>query len=189
MSLADPIAVVAKLTVVLDELGIRYMIGGSLASSLYGIPRATQDVDVVADVTESHVGPLADRLSPYFYFDAGAAKDAVRRRSSFNIIDKEEIFKIDVFVMGVDDISGEEMERRSMRQVADAPGREIWVCSPEDIVAHKLHWYKLGDGVSDRQWNDARNVIRVQGKRLDLGYLRRVCAARGVLDLLEKALA
>jgi len=187
MTLADPIRVVTKVTKVLQDLGIRYLVGGSLASSLHGIPRATQDVDIVADLTENQIEEIAALLSQTFYIDIEMARDAVKRRSSFNIIDKEYFFKIDIFVQGPDDISAIEMERRVIYQVADSNDQSIYVCSPEDIIAHKLYWYKLGNGVSERQWNDAVNVIKVQKERLDIDYLKRTCRARGVSELLEKA--
>jgi hypothetical protein len=187
MTLADPIKVVTKVTKVLQDLGIRYLVGGSLASSLHGIPRATQDVDIVADLAENQIEEIAALLSQSFYIDIEMARDAVKRRSSFNIIDKEYFFKIDIFVQGPDDISAIEMERRVIYQVADSNDQSIYVCSPEDIIAHKLYWYKLGNGVSERQWNDAVNVIKVQKERLDIDYLKRTCRARGVLELLEKA--
>jgi hypothetical protein len=125
MSLSDPLRVTRKLVSVLDDLGIPYLVGGSLASSLYGVPRATQDVDVVVDEVD------CERLTRL-----------------------AEVLKEDFFV---------------------------------DIV-HKLYWYKLGDGVSERQWNDAHNVIKVQSKALDMSYLHRVAQMRGVEDLLKNAL-
>jgi hypothetical protein len=60
---------------------------------------------------------------------------------------------------------------------------------PEDIIAHKLYWYKLGDEISDRQWNDALNVLKIQQNQIDFGYLEKMCSARGVLSLLKKMLA
>ena len=60
--LSEPVLVVAKLARVFDVLGIRYVVGGSVASSIYGIPRATQDVDLVADVRLSHVDAITSAL-------------------------------------------------------------------------------------------------------------------------------
>ncbi|MBN2035443.1 MAG: hypothetical protein JW768_01755 [Chitinispirillaceae bacterium] len=188
MTSADPIVIVAKLARVLESHSIPYVVGGSLASSLHGIPRATQDVDVVVDLKEHQVDPVAEALDNDFFFDREMARDAIRRRSSFNIIDKEEFFKIDLFIQKNDEVSEEELSRRKLHAIADVQGQSIYLCSPEDIIAHKLYWYKLGDGVSERQWSDALNVIKVQNQRLDIDYLTRVCAARGVSDLLRKAL-
>ncbi len=188
MPLADPLLIVRKVTAVFQELKIPYLVGGSLASSLHGIPRATQDADIVADLATADMEKIVTLLSPDFYIDKEAAERAVRERSSFNIIDKEEIFKVDIFVKGIDELSSLEMERRISFKLDDADEQPIFVCSPEDIIAHKLYWYKLGEGVSERQWNDAINVIKVQRNTLDYGYLRQACKARGVLGLLEKAL-
>lgn len=52
----------------------------------------------------------------------------------------------------------------------------------------KLEWYRMGGELSDRQWNDVLNVIKVQGDLLDLGYLRRWAIQLGVADLLERIL-
>ena len=185
---ADPIIIVVKLARVLESLSIQYVVGGSLASSLHGIPRATQDVDVVVDLKEYQIDSLADALADDFFFDREMAKDAICRHSSFNIIDKKEFFKIDLFIKKSDEASEQEMERKKPHEITDFPGQSIFLCSPEDIIAHKLFWYKLGDGVSERQWNDALNVIKVQGEKLDAHYLSRVCTMRGVSDLLRKAL-
>lgn len=188
MPLADPLLIVRKVTAVFQELKIPYLVGGSLASSLHGIPRATQDADIVADLGLADMEKIVTLLAPDFYIDKESAERAVRERSSFNIIDKEEIFKVDIFVKGNDELSDLEMERRISFEVDDASEQPIFVCSPEDVIAHKLFWYKSGEGVSERQWNDAINVIKVQRNSLDYEYLRRASKARGVLDLLEKAL-
>jgi hypothetical protein len=188
VSLSDPLRVVRKVTDAFEALGIRYLVGGSLASSLHGIPRATQDIDVIAEITGQHIAALEKKLSTDFYFNAGMALEAVKQRSSFNIIDREQLFKADIFVLSPDELSAAEMDRRVRHRIADSDGGSIYVCSPEDIVAHKLYWFKLGEGVSDRQWNDAVNVIKIQGNRLDLDYCRKTCRARGVSELLEKAL-
>ncbi len=188
MSFSDPLQIVKKVADVLESLGIRYLVGGSLASSLHGIPRATQDADIVADLTEKHLGPLSAALSPGFYFDDEMAKDAVRNRASFNIIEKESLFKVDIFILKTDSASFMEMERRVLYEIADADSSAIYICSPEDIIAQKLYWFKSGGGVSERQWRDAMSVIKVQGKQLDRDYLIKICKTLGVYTLLDKAL-
>ena len=62
------------------------------------------------------------------------------------------------------------------------------VATPEDIIVQKLHWFRLGDEVSERQWTDALGVLRVQGDRLDRGYLRRAASLLDVADLLQRLL-
>jgi hypothetical protein len=188
MSLSDPLSVVGVLTDILEKLSVKYLIGGSLASSLYGIPRATQDVDVVADIRVYQVNTIIENLKPSFFVDEEMLRKAVATGETFNIIDKEYLFKIDIFMYGADEFSEKEMERRVLFQVPDSIGQKIYLCSPEDIIAHKLYWYKLGNNISERQWNDAANVLKVQNEKVDIKYLKENCAYRGVLDLFEKLL-
>jgi hypothetical protein len=90
---SEPVLVMAKLARVFDSLGIRYVVGGSLASSIYGIPRATQDVDFVADLRLSHVEAITSALTEEFYVDADMISDAIKRRASFNVIHLTTMFK------------------------------------------------------------------------------------------------
>jgi hypothetical protein len=186
--LKDPLQVVQKATAIFEKLGVDYCVGGSVASSLYGVPRATQDVDIVADLNEQNLKIALPLLIECFFVDEEMAKNAVKSGSSFNIIDKEFIYKIDIFVQGSDDLSHQEMLRRKEFRLADSEGQSMYLCSPEDIIAHKLYWYKLGNEISERQWNDAKNVVNVQQRQLDFDYLKKMCKARGVSDLLERLL-
>ncbi|HEX8390971.1 MAG TPA: hypothetical protein VF665_01335 [Longimicrobium sp.] len=184
----EAIGVTVQITNVLEKLGIEYLVGGSLASSLHGLPRATQDVDVVAHLRPEHVSALVDALREDFYLDESAIRDAVATRSTFNVIHLFTMFKADIFVAGADDVIRREMERREPFQLEGEPSRQIIVASPEDIIVQKLHWYRLGDHVSDRQWLDALGVLRVRGKDLDRAYMREVALRLDVSDLLERAL-
>lgn len=177
-----------RVTSVLEALGVPYLVGGSLASSLHGRPRATQDVDLVADLREPHVVPLVQALRGDFYLDEPAIRDAVARRSTFNVIHLGTLFKVDVFVAGDDLPTRRELERRQRYRLGAAPLREIEVASPEDIVVQKLHWFRLGDHVSERQWSDALSVLAVRGRELDLGYMRDLAGQMGVVELLARAL-
>jgi len=102
--LTEPVAVTLLITKELEDLRIPYFIGGSLASALFGVIRATRDVDLVADIQSQHVGPLSERLKTSFYVQAKDIHDAIRHRSSFNIIHLETFFKADVFVLKVKSI-------------------------------------------------------------------------------------
>jgi hypothetical protein len=186
--LAEPTRVVAILARVFDALGIRYVVGGSFASSIYGVPRATQDVDLVADVRLAHADPIAKALTEEFYVDADMIRDAVRRRASFNVIHLATMFKADVFVPKGDSWSNEEMARARTEEL-DAPDGKVAVrfASPEDTLLHKLVWYKLGNEISERQWRDVLGLLEVQGEALDQQYLDRWAPALDVVDLLARA--
>ncbi|MCK6590511.1 MAG: hypothetical protein L6Q76_23345 [Polyangiaceae bacterium] len=186
--LSEPVLVVARLARTFDTLGIRYVVGGSVASSLYGIPRATQDVDIVADVRLSHVEGITKALEGDFYVDADMIRDAIKRRASFNVVHLETMFKADVFILQGDSWSREEMARARTEQL-DIPEGKVTIrfASPEDTVLHKLIWYKLGNQISDRQWSDILGVLKVQGEALDFEYLSRWAPLLDVLDLLLRA--
>jgi len=186
--LSEPVLVVAKLARVFDALGIRYVVGGSLASSIYGIPRATQDVDLVADIRLSHVDAIVSALQGEFYVDADMIRDAINRRASFNVIHLATMFKADVFIFQGDSWSREEMARARTEQLDLAEGKAtIRFASPEDTLLHKMIWYKLGNQISDRQWGDILGVLKVQGEALDQEYLEHWAPLLDVLDLLLRA--
>lgn len=181
--------VTLRVTATLERLGIPYLVGGSLASSFHGIPRSTQDADVVVRIGEEDVSALIAAFEEDFYVAEGAALEAVELGRSFNIIHLETLFKVDIFVAGDDEASREQMRRRRRFTLFEDPTRELVVASPEDVIAHKLYWYQLGEEVADRQWSDAVGVLRVGGERLDVAYLLRIARLRGVERLLQRACA
>ena len=182
----DIIAITLQIAGTCERLGIRYLVGGSLASSLHGIPRATQDVDLVMSIRQADVAGLVRALRDDFYLDEDAIREAVDRQTSFNLVHLGSYFKADVFVARDDEPSRLQMDR-SRRYPLGRPVRELVVASPEDVVAQKLHWFALGDRVSERQWLDAIGVLRVLGPRLDMAYLRRIAELMGVEALLKEA--
>ena len=185
MDLAEPIAVTVAIVEALDKIGVRYLVGGSLASSMHGIPRSTQDVDIVADLKLGHAVRLARERADTFYVDADMIREAVVNQSSFNVIHLETMFKADIFVLRSDDFALEEMNRAHLEQLGE---RQVVVASAEDIVLEKLRWYRMGDAASDRQLRDVLGVLTVQAKSLDFSYLRTWAAKLGLGDLLKQAL-
>jgi hypothetical protein len=187
MTLAEPIAVTLAIVRVLDRLGIPYLVGGSLASSVHGIPRSTQDIDLLVELPGKLVSALAAELERDFYVDRDMIEDAVRRRASFNVIDLKTMFKVDLFVSDRRPLLVEEMARRQSIGLGEPP-EPVQVCSAEDIIVQKLDWYEKGGRISERQWNDLIGVLKVRKGALDLEYLRRWSADLGILSLLEQAL-
>jgi len=53
----DVLDVALLVSAALEDLGIRYYVGGSVASSLLGEPRATSDIDIVVELSEAQVAP------------------------------------------------------------------------------------------------------------------------------------
>lgn len=186
MDLPDVLAVIVEITGALERLQVPYFVGGSIASSIHGIPRSTQDGDLVADLRAEHVQPLVEALSERFYIDSERMADAVRRKASFNVIHLGTMTKVDIFILRSTPPSPLEMDRRQRFPVS--AGTVLYISSPEDIVLEKLRWFRKGGGVSDRQWDDVLGVLKVQRGLLDLEYLKRWASELGLGDLLEKAL-
>ena len=189
MSTPDVLVATHALVEAFDRLGIRYFIGGSLASSVHGLPRSTLDVDLVADLRPEHVQPLAERLQGAFYVDEDMVRDAVARRSSFNVIHLDTMVKLDVFVLRSTSYDRGAFSRAQEETlVLDQESRPLRFATPEDVVLHKLYWYASGGQASERQWDDVLGVLRVQGSALELEYLRRWAAELEISSLLEGAL-
>lgn len=184
----EPILITARVTTVLEKFKVRYLIGGSLASTVHGMVRTTQDADLVAELGLEHITPFVRELEGEFYIDEEMIVEAVARRSSFNIIHRESFFKVDIFIPKMRPFI-EEQFRRARRQILSVdPKIEVVVATAEDTLLAKLEWYRKGGEVSERQWRDVLGVLKVQAGALDVDYLYRMADELGVKDLLEKAL-
>jgi hypothetical protein len=181
----DVVDVTLLVTSALERCGIDYFLGGSLASSFQGEPRATNDVDLVVRLTEEAVGPLVEALGADFDVDAEALRRAARERSSWNAIYAPLVTKIDLFVLRDGPFDASEFERR--RRVEVRPGQSLFIKSPEDSVLRKLLWYRSGGCVSDRQWRDVVQVLRQSRDQLDERYLAAWSGRLGVAELLARA--
>jgi hypothetical protein len=171
---------------VLESLGVPYHVGGSFASSIHGIPRQTLDLDMVVDLPLSAVPAFVSRLEKDFYLDDEAIRRAIARHTRFNLIHLATGFKVDMFTPGPGGFDLSELAR-SVLFTIDDPQRTVVVKSAEDTLLRKLQWYRLGGETSDRQWSDILGIVRIQGERLDLPYLRRWSESLEIADLLDRA--
>lgn len=171
----------------LERLGIAYHVGGSVASSVHGSPRATNDVDLVVDLRLEHVGPLCASLGADYYAPAELLREAVVHASTANLIHLATGYKVDFFVCRRD-----EYGRGSLRRFLDRPlgpgQRSFHIATAEDIVLRKLEWYRDGGEVSDRPWSDVLGVLRARGPQLDRSYLDRWAQHLGITPLLARAM-
>ena len=189
MQAPDVVEALTPLVEAFEQLGIPYYIGGSVASSVLGLSRSTLDVDVIADIQATQARALAQMLQGAYYIDEQMIVDAIRSRTSFNVIYYATSYKVDVFIPKQRSFDQQAARRTVQDTLDEAEGSRLFnVVSPEDLILAKLEWYRLGGEVSDRQWNDILGVLKLQGPRLDMAYLHQWAQALVVLDLLERAL-
>lgn len=173
----------ARLTTLLAAAGIPFMLSGSLASGIYGQPRATNDIDIVIDPTNSTLDRFLKSLPKTWYVSAEAAIDALLRRSMFNVIDPETGWKADLVVRKERPFSLEEFRRRATMQVL---GNALPVVTPEDSILSKLEWSR--ESASQNQYADALAVVSRNLKNLDREYLHRWAKELGLTSLLNQLL-
>lgn len=178
---------VLRIGAVFDDLGVPWVLGGSLASSLVGEPRSTLDIDVAVRMRDSDVSDLVAAVEDSYYVSETAVRDAVATHGSFNLIHLESGTKVDVFPLGSDLLDVRQLERRQRVQIG--PDKAVWVGSADDQVLRKLWWFRLGGEVSDRQWRDVIAILEVQGQGIDHGRLIDDGRRLGLEDLVVRVLA
>jgi hypothetical protein len=176
-----------EVVAIFTALGIPYALGGSMASSLYGIARYTRDGDLTVEPFPGKEAQLAAAFGPDYYLSLPAIQDAIRQRASFNIINTSTGFKVDAFVCKDQPYERSAMSRRVAFVLPEEPKQPIFVHSPEDVVLFKLRWYRLGNQISQQQWSDVLGILQIQREKLDDAYLDHWAKELDVADLLARA--
>lgn len=179
-----PFEVTQRVLDVLTELKVKYLVGGSVASSLYGEPRFTEDTDIEIWLERSQLDLLLAKTEADFYLSREAALEAWSRKSSFNLIHFDSHYKVDLFVSQNRPF---DLSRAERRRVPEGFPDNFWVSSPEDMILIKLEWYRDGRQLSDRQWRDVLAMLATRREQLDFAYLKRWAEQLQVAELLDRA--
>jgi len=182
-----PLELVSQVATILDDLGIPYALGGSMASSLVGEPRSTVDVDIAIKLEQDAGAALLERANAEFYVLIESARVAIEAHSSFNLIDTAHGLKVDLFVLGDGLLDRMQIERRITVAIPGVAERS-WVTSPEDQVLRKLDWYRSTGHESERQWRDVVGILRVHGDVMDQGYMVETARALKLETVLDDAM-
>lgn len=169
--LTEPIRVTLLVVSALEDQGIPYFVGGSLATAVHGVARATMDVDLVVDLRADQIPALLQALGESFYADDQMIDSALRQMISFNLIHKETMFKVDIFPAKNRPFDRSQFERRSAHVLAESPERKAFIASPEDNILAKLEWYRLGGEISDRNGRTSSMLSKSRGS----GLIRPTC--------------
>jgi predicted nucleotidyltransferase len=164
----------------LEDAGLSYLITGSIATGLYGQPRMTRDIDIVAVLYPQHAPRLAELLGAEFEYDAETIADAIARRRIFSVVHRGALQKVDIIVR---DDREYEIEKFQRRRRVEVDGQPMWAISPEDLVLSKLVWAK--DSRSELQFRDVRSIIALQ-PGLDWPYMERWAMRLTVATLLAE---
>jgi len=184
----EPLEVTLKVTEVFEKLGVPYLIGGSLASTLYGMVRTTQDADIIAEMRLEHLPLFLSALQEEFYMDEEMIIHAIQNNASFNIIHRESMFKVDVFIPRPRPFLQSQLARAQPQTFEFESKLSAKFASPEDTILAKLEWYRWGGEVSERQWRDILGVLKTCAGKLDMEYLRKWADELNISDLLERSL-
>lgn len=184
----DPnLLTVQKIGDILDHMRVPWFVGGSIASSVHGVPRSTLDSDIVVGLNTSHVPELLRLLGDSWYASEEAILSAIESHASFNLIDLDSSMKVDVFIPKDRIFDRGQFGRAELFPFPGAEQQSLPVASAADIVAAKLEWFRLGGEISERQWEDILGVLRINRNSIDTDELGRHADELGVADLLEKA--
>lgn len=188
IDIKDSLDVALRVGAALDAIGCPYFVGGSVASSLHGEPRATNDIDFVVAMRPQRVAAFAEKLGPDFEVDADMLRDALVHGSCANIFYLPLVTKIDLFALGSSRYDESEFQRKQKVRIR-VSGEELYVKAPEDTVLRKLLWFQAGGEVSSKQWRDVVEVLRISGATLDRGYMQRWADELRIDPLLQRALS
>ena len=151
-----------------EKLKIPYFVTGAIASIAYGEPRFTNDIDIVVDISSIHV----DSVKPYFpenefYLDVDSMREAINRRTQFNIIHPESGLKVDVIITKRDDFDQSRFTRVKKLHVSET--KSAYFASPEDVIIKKLEYFKQGR--SEKHLRDIASMLKISSELIDRAYI------------------
>jgi len=151
-----------------EKLRIPYLVTGAIASIAYGEPRFTNDIDIVADMPPGHIQEFKSCFPENeFYLDVDSMKEAIKRRSQFNIIHPESGLKVDVIISKKDDFDQSRFARTKKLNITETASAHF--ASPEDVIIKKLQYFKKGH--SDKHLRDITSMLKISSELIDRTYI------------------
>lgn len=153
-----------------QELGLRYFVTGSMASTSWGEPRFTQDVDIVVELPVAKAAAFCAAFpQPDWYADGLSARDAARTQGQFNIILVNEAVKADIMIPSKTPFDLSRLSRCVPIEMRD--GCRVMFATPEDVILKKLDYFQQGG--SEKHLRDIAGILKVLGPKIDLPYIER----------------
>ncbi len=164
---------------------VDHMVTSAFATSFYGIPRSTKDVDVVLSLKGGDaIRRVATRLQTIVEFDPQVQFDTLTwGRCLVGVTRQSAPLKVELFELFDDPFVLAQFTRKK-QMFSNQIARTTWLPTPENVVVQKLRWGR------NKDLDDARDVLAVQGpESLDMAYIENWCAQHGTTDRLNAALA
>jgi predicted nucleotidyltransferase component of viral defense system len=162
-----------EVCIALNGTNIPYMVSGSMAMTLYTIPRMTRDIDIIVELNKEDIDKFYDIFAGHAYIDKLTVEEEVKRRGMFNVIDHRTGYKVDFMLKKFNEYRGKEFDRR---QFTTAFGFPMWVVSLEDLILSKIIW--IQEYQSERQMEDIKNLLR--NDKADMAYIQEWCQKLGL---------
>ncbi|MEX2285437.1 MAG: hypothetical protein WD648_00030 [Planctomycetaceae bacterium] len=176
----EPFELLPYLVQTLERLRLPYLITGSTATSLYGEPRFTNDIDVIVDLREQQVAAFCAAFpDPEYYLSEVAVREAIKQHRQFNIIHPTSGLKVDVIIPKDTPFDRSRLSRGI--RLAAGPGYNASFASPEDVIVKKLDFFRQGG--SDKHLRDIAGVMKIRRDELDLSYINHWATELGLLDV------
>jgi hypothetical protein len=177
-----PYELLQRIVETLDRLKITYLVTGSVAAMAYGEPRLTNDIDIVAAVEETHIAGLLAAFPPSeFYISEEAIRDAIHRRTQFNIIHPSSGLKVDIILQKGTPFDESRFGR--IRRIKPAETYTANFAAPEDIIIMKMQYYR--DGGSEKHLRDITGILKISRDEVDMAYIVNWSSHLGLMDVWE----
>jgi hypothetical protein len=180
-----PYELLQRIVETLDRLDISYLVTGSVAAMVYGEPRLTNDIDIVAAIEETHIAGLLEAFpSTEFYISEETIREAIRRRTQFNIIHPSSGLKVDVILQKGTPFDESRFGR--IRRIKPAETYTASFAAPEDIIIMKMQYYL--EGGSEKHLRDITGILKVSRDEVDTAYIADWSQRLGLTDIWEMIL-
>lgn len=182
----DILNTITPIATVFEQLNINYCIAGTIANSIYGMQRATFDIDFIADLSSKNFLLFLRLLTSAYCFDEATVKDATIQQTLFEGLHLPSMLKVNVYPRSANSFI-DEVYRRVQFHALIKDGQIFRIASPEDTILTQLMDYKISGEVADDCWNEILGVLKVQKESLDLSYLRQWATIINVGVVLKRA--
>jgi hypothetical protein len=155
----------------LNDLSVRYAVTGAGASTIYGEPRLTHDLDIILELPDKKIDYFINKfpLEEFYCPPQEIIQIEIGRpgRGHFNLIHHQTGFKADIYLSGKDDLHAWALSNRNSFEIE---GHDYWLAPIEYVILRKLEYYREGE--SEKHLRDIKGILEISGDRIDFEFLK-----------------